>query len=61
MSQKVGISIKSRKKIGPLVLGSFGMKYTGFHALKFGRFHEIWRISWLRNLLDFMAMKSAKF
>ena len=41
-----------RPKIGPLVLGSFGiMKSTGFHMksngfhMKSGVFHEIWQIS----------------
>ena len=34
------------KKIGPLLLGSFG-KYAGFH--------EIWQIAWPWNTADFMA------
>ena len=42
------------KKIGPLVLGSFGiMKSGGFHG------HEIQQILW--NLADFMVMKSGGF
>ena len=48
--------IAKLKKIGPLVLGSFGMKSAGFHG-------GIWWISWPWippwNLPDFM--KSAKF
>ena len=40
-------------KIGPLVLGSFGMKSAGFHG------HEIWQISWW-NPADFM-MESGGF
>ena len=62
------------KKIGPLVLGSFG-KDAGFHGKDLDLYnvqhfsgrpwnlvdfmHEIWWISW--NLVDFMAMKSGGF
>ena len=50
------ISIKQSSlenlKIGPLVLGSFGMKSAGFYG------HEIWQISW--NPVDFMV-ESGKF
>ena len=61
-------SDNTRKKIGPMVLGSFGMKSAGFHheiladfmAMKSGQFHghEIWQISWW-NPADFM--KSSEF
>ena len=62
---------QQQERIGPLVLGSFGMKSARFQgqippwnladfmAMKSSRFHdEIWQISW--NPADFM-MKFGKF